>query len=69
MIKFRYVLFYSERKKQYRLAKVKADNFNPKNPDVLWIFNQNKLNLAKRVLKNMNLAITTSDFPNMQIAS
>ncbi len=69
MTTFRYVLFYSTRNKRYKLAKVKADNFNPKNPDVLWIFNQNKLNLAKRVLKNMNLAITTSDYSDLQIAS
>ncbi len=68
MIAFKYVLFYSTRNKRYKIAKVKADNFNPKNPDVLWIFNPEKLKLAKRVLKNMNLALTTSEYPEMRVA-
>lgn len=68
MINFRYVLFYSNRNQRYKLAKVKADNYNPKNPDVLWVFNQDKLNLAKRVLKNMNLA-SSSNLSEMKLAS
>ncbi len=69
MTTFRYVLFYSERNKRYKLAKVKADNFNTKNPDVLWIFNENKPRIAKKILRNMNLAISTSGYPQLQIAS
>lgn len=68
MINFRYVLFYSNRSQRYKLAKVKADNFNPKNPEVLWVFSHEKLSLAKRILKNMNAA-SASQYAEMQIAS
>lgn len=68
MTKFKYVLFYSPRNKKYKLAKVKADNFNPKNPDVLSIFEPERLKIAKKVLKNLNLAIETSDSDKMMIA-
>ena len=67
-VKFLYVLFYSNRTKRYKIAKVKKDNFNPKNPNVLWIFRPEKLETAKRVLKNMNLALTTSEYPELKVA-
>lgn len=60
MVTFKYVLFYSERNKIYRLRKVKNDGFNPKNPNVIWVFNPDKISIAKKILKNMNLAIENS---------
>ena len=64
----RYVLFYSNRSKRYKLAKVKADNFNPRNPEVLWIFNEDKLKIAKRIMHNMNLAASTPENFELRVA-
>lgn len=67
MEKYKYVLFYSERNKIYRLTKVKNDGYNPKNPNVLWIFDFDKLATAKKILKNMNLATSTLSFSEEQL--
>ena len=70
-IKFKLILFYSTRYGRYKITKVKADGYNPKNPKIIWIFDQDKLHLAERIMDNLNIAasINTEEDSVMKIAS
>lgn len=70
MVKYKYVLFFSERNQRYKLVKVKNDGYNPSNPKVIWVFNYDKLNIAKKIMTNLNMASEISSFqePIMKVA-
>ena len=54
MSSFSYVLFFSPVIERYKLARIKSDFINPNNPEMLYIFDEDKLEFGKRVLNYMN---------------
>lgn len=63
MIKYRYILFYSKRLHTFRIAKIKAEQFNFGHPRVLWVFPPEQLRLGLRICRNMNRANDTDASP------
>ncbi len=56
MNSLKYNLVYSSKAKKYVLVKSDSKDLIDKGYDVIWAFGSQKLDLAKKLLKNMNLA-------------
>ncbi len=57
----KYLLIYSIKAKRYVLVKSSLQELMGQSTEVIWSFDSNKLNVAKKLLKNMNLASKLED--------
>ncbi|MEM6830564.1 MAG: hypothetical protein AAGA66_14465 [Bacteroidota bacterium] len=57
----KYLLVYARKAKKYVLVKSNMTEIIAQTADVIWTFDSNKLSVAKKLLKNMNLASKMGD--------
>lgn len=59
MKKFRIALFHCPESSEYKLIKLTPE-MDENDPCVMWVFDSSKLALAKKIMRNMNVAAVTS---------
>lgn len=66
MRELKYLLTYDGHKRQYRLVKSSCARHCK---DIIWTFESDKLHIAKKILRNMNLASQQEHYqPSFQAA-
>ena len=54
MKNFKYILFYSEKFRRYKLLKVNLDKLNENDERILYVFSLNRVKLARKIQNNLN---------------
>ena len=67
MKKFRIGLLHCPNSSEYKLIKLTPD-MNENDPCFMWVFDSSKINRAKKIMRNLNLASSfnpETGFPNL----